>query len=529
MSESHSSTNPQPRSTTLSKSTAVVTTHNTLVTDSNITRRKSVGYLPDPLTRNHMRSSRPQDSAITQSPAMETPAKKTPKTEYYDTLINRYELQSTVRDLLPGSRCAKCQRSIIPGADSVTMRLGAGGKVTYGNLQRCSSVWTCPYCAPQITEQRKKELNEALYIEAPKLGLYPVMVTLTLSHHFGQTLQDLLNVLCGTRVSVEGRKSKKEIPGARNILLSGRKWQSLATEYGVAGWIHNLEILYSTMGNGWHPHIHMILMLDRVLDGKAATKLQSQLRRMWLPSLRKAGKNFGQKITASWEHGCKVTTDAGNIADYVSKYGKLPANTWTVATEITKAQMKHRTEGFNIWELIALAGDGVGESARLVKEYYFATKGRKQLQWSEKLRKRLNVTLESDETVASAEESDDERRIAALIQSDDWKRVCAANLRGQARRALAMEGFEGLMRLLATIGAAATKVESEDHGQGQIDSADDEVSDRDESNAPGQTPTKATGRTLTLTTYTYDLSGFMSTGVIKRRLKTRISITECNL
>lgn len=444
------------------------------------------------------------------------PSTKNDVSAHYETVIRRFELLTTVWKLLPGSRTAKCQHDLVPTSDHVDIVNGRSNRPRYRKLQRCESVWVCPFCSAVITEQRRNELNEAIYQRAAGLGLSPCMVTLTHSHHAGMTLQFQLNMLCG----------RSRVTGARNFFLSGRKWVEIETTYGIVGDIWALEILDSVRGNGWHPHIHMILMLDRQLDEKARMRLESTLRKRWIDALQKASRKFGQPVGASWERACKVTTDNKNIADYVAKFGKLPAKEWTLATELTKAQVKHRSEGYNIWELIEHAGDGDQQAAAKVREYAAATKGKTQLHWSKGLRKLLKVEEKPDADVIQEAETE-ALQLLAQIDRSDWYKILRANKRGEVLRELALHGFDAMQRVLSELGAMAIRPANEDSTDGE---AQDEHDSETVQNAPEQAQSEAhkTKVTRYMQRDRVDLSEWHVTGKIPIRVIDRYEIDRAD-
>jgi len=67
----------------------------------------------------------------------------------------------------------------------------SNGVARYSNLQYCGSVWVCPDCSYKISQERKKELAEAMKACRDK-GLHVAMLTLTVPHYLGDDLKMLL-------------------------------------------------------------------------------------------------------------------------------------------------------------------------------------------------------------------------------------------------------------------------------------------------------------------------------------------------
>ena len=60
--------------------------------------------------------------------------------------VERFALQSVARDILPGSRTAKCLRIRAHDKDVQVWKSKNHKTASYGGLQTCGSVWVCPVC-----------------------------------------------------------------------------------------------------------------------------------------------------------------------------------------------------------------------------------------------------------------------------------------------------------------------------------------------------------------------------------------------
>ena len=76
--------------------------------------------------------------------------------------VERFALQSVARDILPDSRTAKCLRIRAYDKDVEVWKSKSHGTASYGGLQTCGSVWTCPICAAKIAERRRLEIQAAM-------------------------------------------------------------------------------------------------------------------------------------------------------------------------------------------------------------------------------------------------------------------------------------------------------------------------------------------------------------------------------
>ena len=66
------------------------------------------------------------------------------------------------------------------------------GTASYGGLQTCGSVWTCPVCAAKIAERRRVELLDAMELHKAQGGAV-FLLTLTTPHQRGDVLAELLD------------------------------------------------------------------------------------------------------------------------------------------------------------------------------------------------------------------------------------------------------------------------------------------------------------------------------------------------
>lgn len=142
-----------------------------------------------------------------------------------------------------------CGRGAVDSGAGVTIRT-KGDRAYVSGVVRCSKVWLDPVCSAKIRANRAEEISAAL-VRHIQSGGTAYMVTLTLQHHKRHALKDLLDSL----------------GDAWKALLSGSQWagdpkRGRAGErkrMGVLGFIRSIEATYGE--NGWHPHIHVILLL----------------------------------------------------------------------------------------------------------------------------------------------------------------------------------------------------------------------------------------------------------------------------
>ena len=195
---------------------------------------------------------------------------------------DRFRWQRHAAGLLGGQhRVGLCRWSVVSkaaGVDMVASSYGEGAdRVHYEGLQTCGSVWACPCCSARISETRRDELGRLLSWARAE-GYHVRMVTLTCRHGRDDDLADLMLRLKGRT----GNKQKgiETFRGAKQRLADDRRYKELIRPH-VIGSVTATEVTGGG-AHGWHPHLHMILILDDDID-------LTPMRDAWLGSLRGAG------------------------------------------------------------------------------------------------------------------------------------------------------------------------------------------------------------------------------------------------
>lgn len=306
----------------------------------------------------------------------------------------RYALKSVVNDILPDSRTAKCMRWKAPNSDVEIWRgmsAGIAGKSFFKGLYVCGRLWTCPVCAAKISERRRMELSVALE-NAKEQGLKVFLITQTIRHGLGDDLKDLLD----------------KIADAEKRMWSNRDGMFYKKWLGVVGTIKTTEVLWGA--NGWHPHKHTLLFLNKDMSSSSVLNALSSL---WINSCVKAGLP-----APSVARG--LTVQDGSFADkYVSK--------WGLESELTKGHSKVGKKGgltpFALLDDVLETGNA--QSWELFKVYADAFHRRKQLVWSHGLRANLlpNAEERTDEQLASDEDFDARAVLWASLSTLEWRAV----------------------------------------------------------------------------------------------------------
>lgn len=322
-------------------------------------------------------------------------------------------------------------------------------------LKQCSSVWACPVCADRICRKRGREVAEAVS-EARDSGHSVYFLTLTMPHHRGHRLDELYEALSTSWA----------------YLKSGAPWGRWADRMGYRGCIRAID---ATVGpNGWHVHIHAVLIASeglpsesnlsaeeiadrwhdgsdypRTLEGwrdwmadRWARKLESFYRhesgelRAWplnhrFPEVFRPHFVPEGRAEALRDYGVRVSpvSDADDVGRYVSRLG-LGRRRSRIGAEVAEAASKAgRDESRTPLQVLAdYAEHGAEDDARRWRMWAETMHGKRHLVWSPGLREELlgEEREPTDEELAEEppERSEDTR--ICTIDRTLWKIATAA-------------------------------------------------------------------------------------------------------
>jgi len=335
----------------------------------------------------------------------------------------RYQMQSVAKHILPKHRVGICLRHQIDAYGDVDLyQHKKTQKAFYGGLMVCGSVWVCPVCAAKISERRRTELKKAFkqHLDA---GGYCSMVTLTFSHSKSDKLDDLLFAL-----------SK-----AMQTFRRGKRFDRFRLDIGLIGSIRAFEITYGS--NGWHPHIHLLLMHTNEIAPYERYDYQDWLYSMWSGACAKYG------LDTSMAHGLKLD-DAQEASTYIGKWGDLMDKPWGTDSEMTKANIKKgRIGSMTPFDMLrVIVEDGDLEYEYKFKEYASAVKGRSQLFWSRGLKARFDLEDKTDEEIAV--EKVEEADLLGRLDYKEWRYILKNNLRVKLLDLIEREGYDNAYKIL---------------------------------------------------------------------------------
>ncbi|WP_138756557.1 protein rep, partial [Paenibacillus sinopodophylli] len=248
----------------------------------------------------------------------------------------RYQMQSVAKHILPGNRVGICLRYQMEKYGIVDVyKHRQTQRAFYGGLMICGSVWVCPVCAAKISERRRSELRQAFDAHIASGG-HCTMLTLTFSHSRTDKLSDLLEKLSAATLKFR----------------TGKRSDKLRAEIGEIGSIRCFEVTYGV--NGWHPHIHLLLMHKIEIDPWERSYLEEKYYDLWEAACAKSD------LETSAAHGLRLD-DAHEADTYIGKWGDIMPRTWGVDREMTKANSKKGKEGsmtpFDFLRVVVEEGD----------------------------------------------------------------------------------------------------------------------------------------------------------------------------
>lgn len=231
------------------------------------------------------------------------------------------------------------------------------------------------------------------------------MVTLTMRHHRGEPLEGLWR----TMSKAWGR------------VTSGKQWTAERGHYGLAGYARAVEVTWGR--NGWHPHLHVLLFLAADTTASDVAALHSGMFARWQRALSRSGR----VALAAAQDAHLVTGPADEaLAEYLTKSTDRAG---MVGLELAWSQGKATRQSLGTatpWRLLDYVQvDGDAESLDMWHEYEKASKGKRQLTWSQGLRDLLRLGQEKTDDEIAGEELGSNDDDLVRIDAQGWRRLVA--------------------------------------------------------------------------------------------------------
>ena len=277
----------------------------------------------------------------------------------------------------------------VPNQEIQVQKGATTDRAFFHGLQVCAMPWTCPVCASKISERRRHEVAKAIK-QAEALGLKVRLVSLTVPHGLGDDVADMTD-----------RMSK-----AWTRLWQGRQGMAFRESLGLFGHIRALEVTHGL--NGFHPHFHALMFYH---PGQTTDVQWLAFKDRWQTVAVRAGLP-----KPSLERGCQID-EGDRAAQYVAK------GVWGLESEVTKGHVKKGKRGSRTpFDLLRDYLRGDKQAGALWRAYALAFEGRRQLYWSNGLKKLLSIADLTDEEIAHKPE-DEKALLLATISDAQWKLI----------------------------------------------------------------------------------------------------------
>lgn len=282
-----------------------------------------------------------------------------------------------------------------------------GERAGFGGLKTCGRSSVCPVCAAKVGSHRASEIEQVCSHFANGTV---VMLTLTMRHNIGQSLEYLWNGL--TR--------------SWKAATNGRGWRRERDNFGISGYVCNREATWG-YDNGWHLHVHALLFFEDndVTDERIETLSESMFYR-WSAKLVDLGLDAPTLAHGvDWKRVGKEgeSTDPGQSRVLASYLTKIASG---IGFEVgNSTEKKGRMVGhFSPWQLaqMALTEEDDGERERfwrLWNEWRRVSLGKRFINWSRGLRQLAGLGKEKTDEEIAAE--GDEGDLVASIPAKSWR------------------------------------------------------------------------------------------------------------
>lgn len=258
------------------------------------------------------------------------------------------------------------------------------GSVGLAGVESCGSVWVCPVCAGAICAERSREVVSL--VESWGRDKV-VMVTLTVRHEHGNLLsRELLG-----------------LSRAWHSVWSGRAVADMRERWGIGPWVRAVEATWGR--NGWHAHQHLLLCLRSTIDAAGREDMRRALTERWQHGV---GAALGEEAVPDADRG--VSVEMVRDSAYLTKLG----------LELSGARKVARSSGgMHPFDIAESAARGEARGVMLWREYWKATRGRRQLTWSREANARRRTDAQIADDVPEGEK-------VVELTAKQWRELTAS-------------------------------------------------------------------------------------------------------
>lgn len=312
---------------------------------------------------------------------------------------NGYSLRSQGRGLVKDihrslSLCGVSVLNSGPGNANLVVRDGKiGARADIEGTASCKSAWACPVCAPRLADARAKALLPQV-TKAMQNGFSAFLLTFTVRHKRLMSLDDLLSSL----------------GAAWRGLMQSRDYREWCKRFiQKPEWSKGWDVTRGDL-HGWHPHLHMMLLLPAGGTEQDAAHLLD----FWMKQARLSG------LTVT--RGAQDVQRLDN-PEAAARYAVSPAAVYEAVALAKKQGTGGGLTPFQILER-AISDQKTGHSKSrwiaLWREYVTATKGRRLVSVSRNLSLKpdKDLVLEDDAPVVDRPIAFDRVAIRALDRAN---------------------------------------------------------------------------------------------------------------
>ena len=270
------------------------------------------------------------------------------------TLARAYELRARLRPFALTSRSRDCGRRAISAQPAVVVREFANRREAWWmGVLKCGRQHSCPVCAARKAADRADELDRMMRGDSPDARWQ--MLTLTMRHHAGESLRDLVKKLFSAWRKVRAGRAVRSV-FARRVTASVRAF----------------EVTWGA--NGWHPHLHLLLRTDTWTSEECGVLEAEWLRHV--PASRSRAVVWSSPIEA-WHK---------SRARYIAKLG----------AEVAGVAKECKNGNLTAWQIAERAITDERFVPRW-REYQEAMRGRRTLEFDERAKALLEAAPEPEQ------------------------------------------------------------------------------------------------------------------------------------
>ena len=198
--------------------------------------------------------------------------------------------------------------------------------------------------------------------------------------------------------------------------------------FGVQHWIKSVEITHGA--NGWHVHLHVLLLLDKELSQDQREVLENNIYSRWSAAAQRRGFKAPSRAHGVKLEKARKDKNAHDLGTYLAK-GSIASVAETLAQEMTAGQSSKEGRGvesrtpFQILDSIRKSGDMSlkNPDVQIWRAWEKQSMGRRQIAWSKGAKDALNVSAVSDEEAEQQGEESHTTVEVARVEFEEWNRA----------------------------------------------------------------------------------------------------------